>query len=219
MHESVKRAADSGDVKTLKYIFRDCLDGDPTFEKYQEDYSYCVSKGLLFVPHVELTPMTLDNVNDVYWVQLKNDFMENPSKERLEHMKQAAKIFYKDSIDKINAKKAAELEAQKRAAEFERQQKAREEAERQAQQRAVEAQRQAQQNTAASYNQQTSQNQYRTQSAPVQPQNTGNEGKIYSQPVSSGNENDPKKANGAAPLLVLALIIAAIIIIAIIASK
>ena len=217
MHESVKRAADSGDVKTLKYTFRDCLDGDPTFEKYQEDYSYCVSKGLLFVPHVELTPMTLDNVNDVYWVQLKNDFMENPSKERLEHMKQAAKIFYKDSIEKIEAKKAAELEAQQRAAEFERQQKAREEAERQAQQRAAEAQRQAQQrametqrqaqqNTTDPYNQQKS-------------QNTGNEGKIYSQPVSSGNKNDPKKANGAAPLLILALIIAAIIIIAIIASK
>ena len=55
MHEQVKKYADEGNIKGLKYIFVDALDVDPTFEKYREDFHYC--KGLnLFEPNRELSP-------------------------------------------------------------------------------------------------------------------------------------------------------------------
>ncbi len=98
LHDDVKKAVDSGDIGTLKYIFSTCLDGNPTFDKYVEDYEYCKSKGVLFVPHTDLHPMTIDSVNEKYWVQLQKDFRENPSIERLEHMREVAKILYKDRI-------------------------------------------------------------------------------------------------------------------------
>ena len=98
LHDDVKKAVDSGDISSLKYIFSTCLDGNPTFDKYIEDYEYCKSKGVLFVPHIEIHPMTLDSVNEKYWVQLQKDFRDNPSIERLEHMREVAKILYKDRI-------------------------------------------------------------------------------------------------------------------------
>lgn len=98
LHDDIKAAVDSNDVMTLKYSFCDCLDGDPTFESYKEDFEYCRSKGVLFEPHQELSPMTLERVNEAYWVQLKKDFMANPSVERLEHMRKAAAILYRDRI-------------------------------------------------------------------------------------------------------------------------
>lgn len=118
MHNNVKLAVDNGDTLSLKYIFCDCLDGDPTFEKYQEDYDYCVRNNALFEAHRELHPMLTSHVDEEYWVQLKNDFMENPSKERLAHMREVAKILYRDRIARIQAERA---EAQ-RAAEAQEQQ-------------------------------------------------------------------------------------------------
>lgn len=98
LHDDVKKAVDSGDINTLKYIFSTCLDGNPTFNKYMEDYEYCKSKGILFVPHINLHPMNVDSVDEKYWVQLQKDFRENPSIERLDHMREVAKILYKDRI-------------------------------------------------------------------------------------------------------------------------
>lgn len=98
LHDDIKKAVDSGDISSLKYIFSTCLDGDPTFDKYIEDYEYCKSKGVLFVPHIDIHPMTLDFVDEKYWVQLQKDFRDNPSIERLEHMREVAKILYKDRI-------------------------------------------------------------------------------------------------------------------------
>ena len=40
MHNEVKKCVDSGNLKSLRYIFVDCLDVDPTFEKYVEDFEY-----------------------------------------------------------------------------------------------------------------------------------------------------------------------------------
>lgn len=106
LHDKVKQAVDNNDIKALKYEFAGCLDGDPTFEDSIDDFEYCKEHGNFFEPHRELTPMTLDNVDDVYWIQLRNDFMENPSIERLEHMREAAGIFYKERLAVIAAGKA-----------------------------------------------------------------------------------------------------------------
>lgn len=110
IHPEVKAAVESGDISSLKYHFCDCLDGDPTFSEYKEDYEYCKRNGILFVPHSELHPMNCNSVTDEYWVQLKKDFMQNPSVERMEHMREVAKILYSSRIRKIeedNARKTA----------------------------------------------------------------------------------------------------------------
>lgn len=111
VHEEVKKAVANGDIVSLKYIFCDCLDGDPTFSSSKDDYEYCKSKGILFVPHEELHPMTCDSVNERYWVQLKKDFIKNPSIERMEHMREVAKILYHERIQRIeqeNTKKTVQ---------------------------------------------------------------------------------------------------------------
>lgn len=110
IHPEVKAAVESGDILKLKYYFCDCLDGDPTFSKYEEDYKFCKSKGIPFVSHSELHPMSCNSVTDKYWIQLKKDFMQNPSIERMEHMREVAKIIYSSRIREIeeaNTKKAA----------------------------------------------------------------------------------------------------------------
>lgn len=106
IHNDVKNAVESGDISSLKYFFCDCLDGDPTFAEYEEDYEYCKSKGVFFVPHTELHPMSCGAVDESYWVQLKKDFMQNPSVERMEHMREVAKILYSSRIRKIEEDKA-----------------------------------------------------------------------------------------------------------------
>lgn len=217
MHNNVKLAVDNGDTLSLKYIFCDCLDGDPTFEKYQEDYDYCVRNNALFEAHRELNPMVTNHVDEEYWVQLKNDFMENPSKERLAHMREVAKILYKDRIARIQAERDA-VERERRAAE-EQKRRADAEAKQKAQQKAA-AEAQAQQSTTPppyqpSYTQ--------------PPQNTGNEGvrkaverressssNAYPQNQPTQNGTPSKKASGAGcviPLLILAAIVVIVVLI------
>ena len=103
MHEDVRKYADSNDIKGLRYIFVDCLDVDPTFEKYAEDFEYCKKKAGLFDPHRELMPMTENQSvwNDDYWVQLKMDLLKNFSYERFEHMRQVALVYYAEKIARI----------------------------------------------------------------------------------------------------------------------
>lgn len=212
MHNNVKLAVDNDDTLSLKYIFCDCLDGDPTFEKYQEDYDYCVRNNALFEAHRELNPMVTSHVDEEYWVQLKNDFMENPSKERLAHMREVAKILYKDRIARIQAERDA-AERERRAAEEQKR------ADAEAKQKAA-AEAQAQQSTTPppyqpSYTQ--------------PPQNTGNKGvrkaverrepsssNAYSQNQRTQNGTPSKKASGAGciiPLLVLAAIVVIVVLI------
>ena len=102
MHAEVKRLADSGDIKGLRYVFADALDMDPTFDRYQEDYDYCRSKGLL-EPHQELTPLTQDKTmwTKDYWMQLKADLLRNLSEKRLMHMKQVAQVLKADKIKRV----------------------------------------------------------------------------------------------------------------------
>lgn len=219
MHNNVKLAVDNDDTLSLKYIFCDCLDGDPTFEKYQEDYDYCVRNNALFEAHKELNPMVTNHVDEEYWVQLKNDFMENPSKERLAHMREVAKILYKDRIARIQAERdAAERAAAERAA-----------AEAQA---ATETQENQQKITAETPLQKAAETQVPPQPDFPQPsyhqpsQNTEDKvirrseirpsGNTYSQNQRTQNGTSPKKASGAGcviPLLILAAIVVIVVLI------
>lgn len=231
MHKDIQTAVDNKDKLSLKYYFCDCLDGDPTFEKYQEDYDYCVRNNALFEAHRELNPMVTNHVDEEYWVQLKNDFMENPSKERLAHMREVAKILYKDRIARIQAERDAAVRRVNEA-----RQKADEEQKRAAAEKAAaaEAQRkadaEAKQKAAAEAQAQPSTTQsYPSQQFYTQPsQNTGVEGvRRVSERRPSSNTNSqnqrtqnggtsPKKASGAGciiPLLVLAAIVIIVVLI------
>lgn len=218
MHNNVKLAVDNGDTLSLKYIFCDCLDGDPTFEKYQEDYDYCVRNNALFEAHRELHPMVTSHVDEEYWVQLKNDFMENPSKERLAHMREVAKILYRDRIARIQAERdAAERAAAEKAA-----------AERAAAEKAAEEQRRAAaEKSAVEAQAQQSTQPYSQPSYTQPPQNTGDDivRKAVERRTSSNtnpqnqrtqNGTSPKKASGAGcviPLLILAAIVVIVVLI------
>lgn len=111
MHKAIKENADSGDIKGLKYIFADCLDVDPTFEKYKEDYEYCQRKVPgLFEQHKDMTPLT-ENQKEWdydYWRELKIDLVNNFSKKRFEHMIRVAKVIYAGKIKVISEKREIE---------------------------------------------------------------------------------------------------------------
>lgn len=102
MLAEVKKCADSNDIKGLHYIFVDCLDVDPTFEKYADDFEYCKSiKGFL-EPHINMAPiMSKDSWNKQYWEQLKLDLMKNFSEERFSHMRDVSRVIYADKIERL----------------------------------------------------------------------------------------------------------------------
>lgn len=102
MHEEVKKAVQTGDVKRLKYIFVDSLDVDPTFENYREDFDYCV-KHNIFENHEVLTKLQKEPSNWTfdYWKSLKKDLTKNFSKKRMEHMIEVAKVIYKEKVDRL----------------------------------------------------------------------------------------------------------------------
>lgn len=108
MNQEMKRMADSGDLKSLKYIFVDALDVDPTFLRYEEEYNYCKSKGLL-EPHQELTPFIQDpsRWNDAYWARLKQDLLKNFSDRRMSHMREVAKVYLAEKIQRVNSERAS----------------------------------------------------------------------------------------------------------------
>lgn len=112
MDSKIKKIADSGDINSLRFIFIDSFDADPTFEKYKEDFEYCKNIPGLFVPHKELTPFTSDQSkwDEDYWFKIKMDMEENYSIERFNHMKEVAKVFYADKIKRLIAERAAKAE-------------------------------------------------------------------------------------------------------------
>lgn len=103
MLTEIRKCVDANDIKGLRYIFVDCLDVDPTFEKYRSDYEYCANMDGLFEPYRELTPLSLDKAawDMNYWEQLKLDLMKNFSQKRFEHMREVAKVVYAEKIDKL----------------------------------------------------------------------------------------------------------------------
>lgn len=127
MLPEIKKCADNEDIRGLRYIFDDCLDVDPTFEKYEDGWEYCQKVNGLIEPHRELTPFK--NISSQwdqdYWIKLKSDLMKNFSKERFEHMINVAKVFYADKIRRLEAERASERHAKEQAAQHEAERKMR----------------------------------------------------------------------------------------------
>ncbi|WP_285824885.1 hypothetical protein [Schaedlerella arabinosiphila] len=103
MDTRIKNYADTGDLKSLKYVFVDSLDVDPTFERYEEEYNYCKSTPGLLEPHVELTPFVKDSSkwDENYWTGLKVDLIKNFSEDRMDHMREVAKVFLAEKYQRI----------------------------------------------------------------------------------------------------------------------
>ena len=213
LNEDVKKSIETNNMQLLKYTFCDCLDGDPTFKSYEEDYDYCVKHNILFEAHREINPMTLNKVSEEYWVQLKNDFLENPSTKRFNHMREVAKILYKDRIAAIEEQKRKAYEAAEKAKKAEAE-KVQREAEAEKVQREAEAEK-AQRETEAA---KRSQNNTVANSSTV---NTGGDGvrRDTERSQYQGNQNtnsagtSPKKSSGMGlKLLILAIVIIVLII-------
>lgn len=109
MDAEIKKFADSKDLKSLKYIFVDSLDVDPTFVRYEEEYNYCKSIPGLLESHIGLTPFTQNQTswNEAYWTNLKMDLVKNFSDKRMMHMREVAKVFLAEKVQRILAERAA----------------------------------------------------------------------------------------------------------------
>lgn len=114
MLAEVRKCAESHDIKGLRYIFVDCLDVDPTFEKYKEDYEYCRTIPRMMDPHRELTGLITDKSRwtTQYWEQLKRDLMKNFSEKRFEHMICVAKVIYADKIVRLRNERGSSRETE-----------------------------------------------------------------------------------------------------------
>lgn len=112
MLAEVKKCAESNDIKGLHYIFVDCLDVDPTFEKYKDDYEYCKKISAFLEPHSEMTPfLSRERWNKQYWEQLKLDLMKNFSEKRFSHMREVARVIYSDKIDRLNQERNTKVKS------------------------------------------------------------------------------------------------------------
>lgn len=109
MDKDIKQYADSGDITSLKYIFVDSLDVDPTFELYEDSYNYCKAVPGLLEHHKELTPFTYDQSKwtEDYWVKLKVDLKKNFSDKRMTHMREVAKVYLADKIERLEKERWA----------------------------------------------------------------------------------------------------------------
>lgn len=103
IEKSIKAYADSGDLISLKYVFVDALDIDPTFERYRDSYDYCRSVPGLMEDYRELTPLTEDRSlwTEDYWVKLKTDLAHNFSDKRMRHMCQVAQVLMAEKVRRL----------------------------------------------------------------------------------------------------------------------
>lgn len=103
MNEEIKKCADANDIKGLRYIFVDCLDVDPTFERYKEEFVYCKSIADFLVDYEEITPLRTNSSewNEDYWVKLKVDLLKNFSEKRFMHMIEVARVIKSDKIKRL----------------------------------------------------------------------------------------------------------------------
>ena len=112
---NIKKYADNHTIRSLRYIFLDSLDVDPTFIMYEKGFEYCRNKvPEMFDQHEDEViiyksnkePFIIKNDpsewNDDYWIKLKRSFKKNYSIKRFEHMKEVAKIVYKDKIVRLH---------------------------------------------------------------------------------------------------------------------
>ena len=110
MLKEINRCIENNDMIGLRYIFLDCLDVDPTFEKYKEGYDKVKTIDGFFENYVELHPLVdeKEKWNEDYWIQLKNDLRENFSEKRFMHMRKVAKVYFSDKISKLERQRANE---------------------------------------------------------------------------------------------------------------
>lgn len=110
MDTQIKNYADSKDLKSLKYIFVDALDVDPTFVRYEQEYNYCKSIPGLLEPYIELTPFCQDKSrwDEAYWTSLKMDLVKNFSDRRMMHMKEVAQVFLAEKVNRIMKERSAD---------------------------------------------------------------------------------------------------------------
>ena len=115
VHNSVKQAVENSDKDRLKYVMVDALDVDPTFKQYMPDYLYA-KKHNMFEPNKNLTSFDNDpsHWNKDYWIRLKRDYLDNPSIERLNHMRKVAKVVKADHVDEIRKNRRGIPTAEKR---------------------------------------------------------------------------------------------------------
>lgn len=113
MHDSVRDCIANSDIEGLKYIFKDALDVDPTFAKYQDDYNQ-VAKAGLFQAHQVLSGFQENSSqwDMTYWKILKKDLLKNFSRERLDHMQKVAQVIYADDISRKEEASKIEVEKQ-----------------------------------------------------------------------------------------------------------
>jgi len=186
----IKKCADSNDIKGLRYIFVDCLDVDPTFEKYKEDYEYCKQIPGFFEDYTEITTLT-DNQSmwdKRYWEVLKTELLKNFSEKRFQHMIKVAKVVYAEKVDKLTKERKIieekQRELERANKEFEEKQ-AREEKER-------EEKRKASANKCGVRN-----------NGPVSDSRYG---------TTYQKNNEPKKLKGVVPIAILVVMIVLIIL-------
>lgn len=116
LRPKIKEYAERGDIVGLHYIFRDALDADPTFEYYLDSYRYCEEKvPNFFDAYRELTPFSQEPCqwDNAYWMQMKMDLMENFSKERYEHLRKVAQVYYAEKIQRIREEERQKNAVQK----------------------------------------------------------------------------------------------------------
>lgn len=113
MNKDIKAYVDNRDIDTLRYVFSQSLDIDPTFEDYREEYDYCI-KNNVFDIHSDsgFTPLRMDKSrwDREYWIHLCLDLKKNMSKERLDHMIEVAKVVHSDKIGRLKAASSVQVE-------------------------------------------------------------------------------------------------------------
>ena len=116
MHANVKKYADSNDLTSLRYVFYDCLDVDPSFDKYIEDYEYACKVSGFLDEYVDLTPFSSDESewDEDYWLGLKKDLKKNFSDKRFNHMKDVARVVHADKLKRIEDERAKKNSSEER---------------------------------------------------------------------------------------------------------
>lgn len=119
MLKEINRYIENNDMIGLRYIFLDCLDVDPTFEKYKEGYDKVKTIDGFFEDYVEIHPLIEEKEkwNEDYWIQLKNDLRENFSEKRFIHMREVAKVYFSDKIIKLQQQRVEEKKLERRIEE------------------------------------------------------------------------------------------------------
>lgn len=111
MNAAIKKCLNENDMRRLHYIFLDSLDIDPTFDTYKDDYNECAHHEGFFEINKELTPFSYnsDQWDKEYWLKLKNDLRKNFSRERFEHMRKVAQVYYKEKIMQLQEERANKI--------------------------------------------------------------------------------------------------------------